>query len=87
MKKFVIGFLAFIWLGFSTIFADEILPNDVDIEIKSPLIQWEATNLKITMLRDGQPLSSYTWTIWIDIVDENWSPLRESEYTLPGIWW
>ena len=87
MKKVLFGILAFIWLGFSVIFADDIVPNDVDIEVKSPLIQWEATNMKITMIKDWQPLSSYSGTIWIEIVDEDWNPLKENEYTLPWGWW
>ena len=44
MKKFVLGILAFVWLGFWTIFAQNITPDHVEIEVKTPVIQWEATN-------------------------------------------
>ena len=87
MKKFllwaIISLSCFIsWV----IFADNI-PDDVDIQVKDPLIAWEAANLKITMIKNGQTMSSYTWMIWIEIADENGNPLKDNEYTLPSIWW
>ena len=87
MKKFllwaIISLSCFIsWV----IFADNI-PDDVDIQVKDPLIAWEAANLKITMIKNGQTMTSYTWMIWIEIADENGNPLKDNEYTLPSIWW
>ena len=88
MKKFVLGILTTLCLWFWAIFADTILPDDVKIEVKSPVIQWEATNLTITMMKDWLKMSSYTWTIWMEILDENWnSTVLDNEYKLPNNWW
>lgn len=88
MKKFALGILTTLCLCFWAIFADNILPDGVQIEVKSPVIQWEATNLKITMMKDWSKMSSYVWTIWMEIVDENWNDtIWENEYKLPNNWW
>ena len=88
MKKFALWILTTLCLCFWAIFADNILPDGVEIEVKSPVIQWEATNLKITMMKDGAKMSSYVWTIRMEIVDENWNDtIWENEYKLPNNWW
>lgn len=78
--------LTVIWLGFWTLFAQSILPDEAKIDIKSPIIQWEAANLTVTMMKNGSKMSSYVWTILITITEENWSPLKANDYTLPSFW-
>ena len=84
MKKFALGILTFIWLGFWTIFAQNILPDSANIEVKSEIIEWEATNLAVTMMKNGSKMSNYDWTVYFTIEEENWTPLKPSEYTLPN---
>ena len=86
MRKFILGVLTFIWLGFWALFAQNILPDEAQIEVKSPIIQWEATNLTITMLKNWAKMSSYAGTIYITVSDENWTPLNQNEYTVPKQW-
>lgn len=86
MKKFILWMLTVIWLGFWTLFAQSILPDEAKIDIKSPIIQWEAANLTVTMMKNGSKMSSYVWTILITITEENWSPLKANDYTLPSFW-
>ena len=86
MRRFILWILTFIWLGCWTIFAQNILPDEVDIEIKPEIIQWEATNLSITVLKNWSKMSSYRGTISIMITDETWSPLNINDYTLPHQW-
>ena len=85
MKKFTLGILTFIWLWVWTIFAQS-LPDDVEISIKDPLIVWEATNLKITMMKNGSKMTTYNGTIIMDITDENWIRIKDSERVLPSQW-
>lgn len=85
MKKFALGILAFIWLGFWTIFAQNV-PDSAEISVKDPIIVWEATNLKITMMKNWSKMTNYNGTIWIEITEENWMPLQNSNYTLPNLW-
>lgn len=86
MKKFVLGILAFVWLGFWTIFAQNITPDNVEIEVKTPVIQWEATNIKITMMKNWAKMTTYNGTIYMWITEENWNAVRDSEYVLPNNW-
>ena len=86
MKKIILGILTFISLWFWTLFAESILPDEAKIDVKSQIIQWEAANLSITMLKNWSKMSSYVGGIYISIVDENWKPLKANEYTLPGYW-
>ena len=86
MRKIIIGVLTFLWLWFWAIFAQNILPDEAQIDVKSPIIQWEATNLSITMLKNWSKMSSYKGTIYITITDENWSPLNKNDYTVPQQW-
>ena len=83
MKKFVLGILTFIWLGFGVIFAQN-MPDNVEISVKDPINVWEATNLKVTMLKNWDKLASYDGTIWMIITDENWIKLKDNEYVLPS---
>lgn len=86
MKKYVLWLFISLILGCWSIFAQEILPDSATIDIKNPIIEWEAANLKITMMRNWSPMTSYTWTIIILISEENWGILNKSEYTLPNLW-
>ena len=86
MKKFLLGILSFALLGFWTIFGQNISPDGAEISVKDPVIMWEATNLKITILKNGSKMTSYNWTIRIIVTDENWTKLKENEYTVPSQW-
>lgn len=86
MRKFILGVLTFLWLGFWVIFAQNILPDEAQIEVKSPIIQWEATNLTITMIKNWSKMSSYLGTIYITLTDENWTLLNRNDYTIPRQW-
>ena len=65
MKKIVLGILAFVGIGFWTIFAQNITPDNVEIEVKTPVIQWEATNLRITMMKNWAKMTTYNGTIYM----------------------
>ena len=86
MRKIIIGVLTFLWLWFWALFAQNILPDEAQIDVKSPVIQWEATNLSITMLKNWSKMSSYRGTIYISIADEAWLPLSRNDYTVPQQW-
>ena len=85
MKKFALWILASIWLWIWTIFAQSI-PDSVEISVKDPLIVWEATNLKITMMKNVSKMTTYNWTIRISVTDENGKILKNNEYTVPSQW-
>ena len=87
MKKFVLGILSFIWLGFWTIFAQTILPDSAEISVKDPIIMWEATNLKIKILKNDSTMTNYNGTVEIIVTDLNWTILKSNEYTVPSRWW
>jgi len=84
MKKFVLGILAIMWLSFWNIFAQNILPDSAEIEVKSPIMEWEAANLSITMMRNWSRMTNYDGSIYITIQDENWARLKSNEYKLPN---
>ena len=86
MKKLVAGILAFIWLGFWTIFAQNILPDSVEITVKDPVIMWEATNLKVKIMKNGSKMTSYDGTIWMVVTEQDWKKLSDNEYTVPSRW-
>ena len=86
MKKFVLGILASIWLGVWTIFAQNILPDSAEIKVKDPVIMWEATNLKITILKNDSVMTTYNGTIRITVTEEDWTKLKDNEYTVPSRW-
>ena len=84
MKKFVLGSLVALWFGIWTIFAQNILPDSAEIEVKSEIVEWEATNLSVTMMKNWSKMNNYDWTVYFTIEEENWTPLKPSEYTLPN---
>ena len=71
------------WLGFWTIFAQNILPDEAEISVKSPIMEGEATNLSITMMRNGSQMKDYTGSIFISIIDKDEKMLKSNEYKLP----
>ena len=74
------------WLGFWIIFAQNILPDAVEISVKDPITMWEAANLEVTVLKNWSKMTSYNWTIWIAVTDENGTKLKDNEYTVPSRW-
>ena len=87
MRKFILCALTFIWLGFWTIFAqNNVLPDEAKIEVKSPIIQWEATNLTVTMMKNWSKMTPYEWTIYISVTDKDGFQLNSNEYTVPKQW-
>ena len=76
MKKFVLGILTFIWLGFWTIFAQTISPDSAEISVKDPIIMWEATNLKIKILKNDSTMTSYNGTVRIVVTELDWTKLK-----------
>ena len=87
MKKFVLGILTFIWLGFWTIFAQTISPDSAEISVKDPIIMWEATNLKIKILKNDSTMTSYNGTVRIVVTELDWTKLKDNEYTVPSRGW
>ena len=85
MKKFVFGTLAFMWLWFWIIFSQD-MPDSVEISVKDPIDVWEATNLKITMLQNWSTMTTYDGTILIQITEENWNRVKDSDVVLPDSW-
>ncbi len=85
MKKLVLWVLIFVWLGIWTIFAQN-MPDAAKIEVKDPISLWEATNLKITMMNNWSRMTTYDGTIFINVVEENWKRLKDSECTVPSQW-
>ena len=86
MKKFVLGILASVWIGFWLIFAQNISPDSAEISVKDPVIMWEATNLKVTILKNWSKMTSYNWSIWMVVTEEDWTKLKDNEYTVPSRW-
>ena len=78
MKKFVLGILAFMWLWFWTIFAQNILPDSAEITVADEVIMWEATNLRVSILKNESRMTSYQWTILMFVTEENGTPLKLS---------
>lgn len=64
----------------------KLLPDSADISVKDTIIEWEAVNLKVTMLKNGSKMTSYNGTIRIIVTDEDWYMLNDNEYTLPSHW-
>ena len=85
MKKAVLGMLVSLWLSFWFIFAN-ILPDSAEIWIKDQIIQWEAANLTITVMKDWSKMSSYTGTVFMMLTEQDWWFLSPNEYTLPNLW-
>lgn len=85
MKKAVLGMLVSLGLSFWFIFAS-IIPDSAEIWIKDQIIQWEAANLTITVMKDWSKMSSYTWTVFMMLTEQDWWFLSPNEYTLPNLW-
>ena len=86
MKKFVLGILTSLWLWFWIIFAQNILPDSAEIEVKSPIYENEAANLKFTMMKNDTKMTNYNWVITYKIIDQDWRELTTTECTLPDNW-
>ncbi len=87
MKKFIVGILTCVWLWFSTIFAQNVLPDEVKISVKDPIIVWEAINLKVTVMKNWSKMTSYDWTILMQITEQNWTTrLKDIDVVLPNLW-
>jgi hypothetical protein len=52
MKKFVLGILTTLCLTLWVLFAQTISPDTAEISVKDPIKEGEATNLKITILKN-----------------------------------
>ena len=84
----MLGILAFMWLGFWTIIAQNgnILPDSAVIDVKTEIEMWEATNLKVTIMKNESKMSTYKWTIRIIVTDRDWNKISDNDYTAPS-WW
>ena len=60
------------------------VPDSANIEVKSEIIEGEATNLTVTMIKNWSIMNNYEWTIYFTIEEENWTLLNPSEYKLPN---
>ena len=77
-----------IW-GISTGYQDNydyIMPVIVDISVKDNIIEWEAVNLSLTMMKNWEKFDIYEGIIYLVIVDEDWEYLTIDEFTLPSLW-
>ena len=63
-----------------------LLPDSAEISVKDPIIEWEAVNFKVIILKNGSKMTSYNGSIRITITDENWEFLKDDEYSLPSRW-
>lgn len=86
MKKFVLGILTTLCLTLWVLFAQTISPDTAEISVKDPIKEGEATNLKITILKNWSKMTNYNGTILILVTDENWTKLKDNEYTVPSRW-
>ena len=87
MKKFVLWILTTLWLWIWAIFAQNVLlPDSAEIEVKSPIVEWEATNLAVTIMKNWSKMNNYEGTVYFTIEEENWTALKPNEYTLPQHW-
>lgn len=87
MKKFLFGvfvlFCASIWYIYAQ---SVIMPDSAEIDIDDTIIQWQATNMSITMMKAWSKMSAYTWEILMKITDEKGWFLNSNEYVLPNRW-
>ena len=84
MKKLVFGVLIVLWSGIWFLFAQT--PDSVEINIKDPIEEWEAANLWISVMKNWSLMTTYNWTILMQITDENWNRIRDNERVLPSLW-
>jgi hypothetical protein len=60
-----------------------LLPDSVEITVKNEIIEWEAVDLSITIIKDWKKMDDYEWTIFFRIVDEDWDYLNPNIHILP----
>lgn len=63
-----------------------LLPDSVEISVKDKVIEWEAVDLSVTIIKGWKIMNNYEGTIFLSIVDENWDFRKSSEYILPNGW-
>ena len=61
-----------------------VLPDSVKIDVKNPINVWEATDLQITVMKNGKKMDDYTGTLYFYIESSDWSLLKSNEYTIPN---
>ena len=94
MKKKLLGLFTLLSLWLSFVLAQNvIMPDSAKIEVKGTIkeweitiIEWQATNMTITMMKNGSKMSTYTWEITMSIVEEDWTILDPNKYVLPNRW-
>ena len=86
MKKFILGIVVLLSLSFWFLFAQNISPDSITISVKDPIIMWEATNLKITVMKNWTPMTSYDGSIRIVLTEQDWTSLKLNDYTVPNRW-
>ena len=64
----------------------KLLPDSAEISVKDTIIEWEAVNFKVTIIKNWSVMTSYDGDIRILITDENWNKLKDNEYILPNRW-
>ena len=84
MKKFLFGLFVLFGVSLWFIFAQNVLPDSAEIVVKSPIKQWEAANMTITMMKNWSKMTTYDWEIFMVITDERWNMLNKNEYVLPN---
>ena len=63
-----------------------LLPDSVEISVKDKVIVWEAVDLSFTIIKGWEIMDDYEGIIYFSIVDEDWAPLKPSEYVMPAGW-
>lgn len=88
MKKFTVWTLlaSLLSLCIWVTLAQNVFPDSAEITVKGTILEWEATNLWVTMMKNGSKMSNYNGTVRFSIEDENWLSLSSNEYTLPDNW-
>ena len=65
-----------------------LIPDNAEILVEhTKIIEWEAVNLSVTIMKDWKKMDNYHGTIVISIVDEDWVHLVDlGESTLLSRW-
>lgn len=61
-------------------------PDYAQVKIQDTIIEREATDFEITIMKDKWLMNFYTGTILIIITDEDWETLKDSEYFITQYW-
>ena len=64
----------------------KLLPDSAEISVKDTIIEWEAVNFKVTILKNWSIMTSYNGSILIVITEEDWTMLKANEYTVYNYW-